>query len=328
MPPAVAVAEPWTRQRPPSPRYPRSDGRSFARLPSEEPRSPFGGALRPGVNLIAHWEKRWAGLLAATAELTAADAFGVDCAGPWSHLVVVLKETGASLRAHATGKSVAGSPDTPHRMYFVPPNTPFRVQASGLGAVRVLSLQFCQDTLRDLIGNDFQPDLPRSPRMGFVDDRLFALAGLVESECRRREPTSTLLATSLSISLLSLLIGLEPCPRPQPFSGGLTARQLNAVTHYLEDHLPERIDPHALARLARLSTSHFHRAFKASTGMPPHTWLTHERIRRAKTLLAGGEIALAEIALETGFSDQPHFTRVFTRLVGMTPGAWRRSTAN
>jgi transcriptional regulator GlxA family with amidase domain len=53
--------------------------------------------------------------------------------------------------------------------------------------------------------------------------------------------------------------------------------------------------------------------------------LTDLRIRRARELMLATDRSLAEIALETGFSDQPHFTRVFSRLIGAGPGAWRRT---
>lgn len=327
-PAAAAVAQAWALQRPAAPDYSRRDSRLGLRLAAQGPQSPFGEPTGSGVTLIAHFEKRWKGVLAATAELSAADTVELDCSGPWTHLVVVLKEAGASMQAHAAGVRNGGGPsDAPHRMYLVPPETAFCLHAKGQGYVRLLSLQFCAATLTALIGNDFQPDLPLLPRMAFLDDRVFALAGLIESECRRLEPTSSVLASSLSVSLLSLLASLEPGATPVRFSGGLTGRQLNAVKRYLEEHLPERVDPVALARLARLSTSHFHRAFKTSTGMPPHAWLTNLRIQRAKALLAVSETSLAEIALDTGFTDQPHFTRVFTRLVGVTPGAFRRSIA-
>ncbi len=98
---------------------------------------------------------------------------------------------------------------------------------------------------------------------------------------------------------------------PPRRAGGLTARQLRAVTDYLEGHLAERVDPDELACLTGLSAAHFHRAFKASTGMPPHMWLTDLRIRRAREMMLAADRPLAEIAAETGFSDQPHFTRCF-----------------
>ena len=74
--------------------------------------------------------------------------------------------------------------------------------------------------------------------------------------------------------------------------------------------------------------SHFERAFRQTTGMPPHQWLTKHRVERAKALLSLGSLELAEIAEACGFADQSHFTRVFSRCEGVTPGRWRRRRLN
>ncbi|MFI9052780.1 AraC family transcriptional regulator [Streptomyces sp. NPDC053427] len=94
--------------------------------------------------------------------------------------------------------------------------------------------------------------------------------------------------------------------------------------------LGERMaDPPSLEKLAQeLGTSPFAllRAFKGAYGMPPHTWLTDARVRRARSLLEAGS-APAEAALAVGFTDQPHLNRHFTRIVGVPPGAYRRERA-
>jgi AraC family transcriptional regulator len=79
-----------------------------------------------------------------------------------------------------------------------------------------------------------------------------------------------------------------------------------------------------VARECRLSTSHFQRAFRRTVGMAPHKWLLSRRIELAKEKLRDGRSSLADVALACGFGDQSHLTRVFTRLVGTSPGAWRR----
>lgn len=58
--------------------------------------------------------------------------------------------------------------------------------------------------------------------------------------------------------------------------------------------------------------------------MPPYQWLLQERVRKAKEHLLSGDLPLVEVALVTGFADQAHFTRTFSRVVGASPGAWRR----
>jgi AraC family transcriptional regulator len=79
-----------------------------------------------------------------------------------------------------------------------------------------------------------------------------------------------------------------------------------------------------LARACELSVRHFTRAFRGSTGMSPHEWLLQLRLEKARTLLATTRRLPAEIALDCGFADQSHLSRVFRRIVGVTPGAWRR----
>jgi AraC family transcriptional regulator len=79
-----------------------------------------------------------------------------------------------------------------------------------------------------------------------------------------------------------------------------------------------------VARRCHLSLSQFGRTFKKTTGLTPHRWLVKLRLERAQDLMLWTTLPLAEIALDCGFSEQSHFTRTFTRLVGTSPGEWRR----
>ncbi|WP_432057770.1 AraC family transcriptional regulator [Streptomyces sp. bgisy022] len=84
--------------------------------------------------------------------------------------------------------------------------------------------------------------------------------------------------------------------------------------------------PPTLEQLAaELGTSPFAllRAFRDAYGMPPHTWLTDARVRRARRLLDAGT-APSLAALEVGFTDQPHLNRHFSRMIGVPPGAYQR----
>ena len=73
-----------------------------------------------------------------------------------------------------------------------------------------------------------------------------------------------------------------------------------------------------------LSVSYFSRAFRISTGLPPHQWLLCQRVKAAKQLMAIRDLPLSEIAISAGFTNQSHFTRVFSSTVGVSPGTWRR----
>jgi AraC family transcriptional regulator len=105
---------------------------------------------------------------------------------------------------------------------------------------------------------------------------------------------------------------------------GLAPWQLRRAHEFIEAHLDGDPSIADLAQDCRLSASHFARAFRQATGVPPHRWLTRRRVERAKVLLLEGSLDLAEIALACGFVDQSHLSRVFTRYERHTPGKWRR----
>lgn len=118
--------------------------------------------------------------------------------------------------------------------------------------------------------------------------------------------------------------GTEPTPMPQPNKGGLAPWQVDRVKRHIESGLASRIGLGDLARLTRLSTSYFAAAFRVSFGTSPHDYVCRRRVERAKELMAATDTPLCEIALDCGFADQSHLSRVFRRMTGHTPAAWRR----
>jgi AraC-like DNA-binding protein len=87
---------------------------------------------------------------------------------------------------------------------------------------------------------------------------------------------------------------------------------------FLDADLAEKASLEQAARAAGLSRYHFLRVFKAATGLSPHQYRTQRRIEAARHLLKQGR-PIAEVAQDTGFTDQAHFTRTFRRLTGVTP---------
>jgi AraC-like DNA-binding protein len=81
-----------------------------------------------------------------------------------------------------------------------------------------------------------------------------------------------------------------------------------------------------VAQACNLSRGHFIRMFRETLGMTPHQWVIGERIRRARALLRETDLPLAEVAITCGFSDQSHFTRVFSSNLGIPPGTWRKKS--
>ncbi len=102
-----------------------------------------------------------------------------------------------------------------------------------------------------------------------------------------------------------------------------------AVAHAraLIDAEPARsVTLEALAQASGLSRFHFLRSFRAATGLPPHAYQVQKRLHLARRLISDG-LSLAEAAAGSGFADQAHLTRHFTRAFGIRPGALRRAVA-
>ena len=106
--------------------------------------------------------------------------------------------------------------------------------------------------------------------------------------------------------------------------GGLTPWQLNRAVEYIRRHAARPITVSEIAASIEMSDSHFRRAFKIATGLPPYRWLLSVRICEAQKLLKEGVASLSEIAIVTGFVDQSHFSRAFQKIAGVSPRVWQR----
>jgi AraC family transcriptional regulator len=111
-------------------------------------------------------------------------------------------------------------------------------------------------------------------------------------------------------------------------TGGLAPWQLRRVVTYIEENLEKPIRNTELATVARLSPFHFNVAFRKSVGDSPHEYIIRRRMERAQGLMLSTDASLSDIAATCGLADQAHFTRLFRRVVGESPGAWRRARAN
>jgi AraC-like DNA-binding protein len=99
---------------------------------------------------------------------------------------------------------------------------------------------------------------------------------------------------------------------------------MRRATEFLEAHLDGNINLDQVARVCDLSVSHFARAFRQTFRRPPYRWLIERRVARAKDLIASSHLTLAEIAIQSGFGDQGAMNRSFKKILGVTPGMWRR----
>ena len=108
-------------------------------------------------------------------------------------------------------------------------------------------------------------------------------------------------------------------------SGGLSRAQCQLLNQYFEENLDRNLSLAELAGVVQLSVFHFTRKFRAEFGCPPHAYVMRKRIERAKAQLARRDIPLKVVAANSGFSDQSHMTRLFQRLLGVTPAEYRKA---
>jgi AraC family transcriptional regulator len=109
--------------------------------------------------------------------------------------------------------------------------------------------------------------------------------------------------------------------------GGLSGWQVNQVRRYIESNIGQRIPVGELAGLVRQSMGHFFRTFRKSFGESPQAYILRQRILQAERLIRNSDETLAQIALECGLCDQAHLSRLFRRINGVSPSAWRRQVA-
>lgn len=146
-----------------------------------------------------------------------------------------------------------------------------------------------------------------------------ALASEAEAGGPTGLPFVETLTTALSLQVVQKFGAAKELPPPS--RGGLSPAARRRVAELIEARLEEGVSVEELAREAGLSPFHFHRAFKQTFGRPPHQHLLSLRLERARRLLETPEASLAGIAHRLGFSDQSHFTRMFRKQFGVTPGA-------
>jgi AraC family transcriptional regulator len=139
-------------------------------------------------------------------------------------------------------------------------------------------------------------------------------------------------ANRLFVDHISLAVGVHVAstyggmrPVSGPVRGGLAPWQERRAKEILSANLDGSVPLKEVARECRLSVSHFSRAFRRSMGVAPHNWLLMRRVEVAKEQLRDRRLSLSDVALACGFADQSHLTRVFTGIVGVSPGAWRRA---
>jgi AraC family transcriptional regulator len=116
--------------------------------------------------------------------------------------------------------------------------------------------------------------------------------------------------------------------RPEDASNGkerLLAWQVRKVVEHIDRHITTRVLVADLCALAQRSEAHFSRSFRRTFGHSPHAFLVRRRVELAGQYMLQTEAPLSDIALRCGFVDQAHLCKLFRKVTGETPAAWRRA---
>lgn len=170
------------------------------------------------------------------------------------------------------------------------------------------------------IADCFQP-LPYFPTP-VIQDRHLA-AQLRYLHLCLENSVSKLEKESLLIWTFAQLISKYAQAPPPIKSIGQEFSAVKRTQEYLKANYQANISLEQLSNLVNLKPLRLLRVFRKALGLPPHTYLVQVRITQAKRLLGMG-MSIAEVAVETGFSDQSHLHRHFKRIVGVTPGQYVR----
>jgi AraC family transcriptional regulator len=167
--------------------------------------------------------------------------------------------------------------------------------------------------------NDMPAD--RSAKDMGLSSLLYAL----DRERVRGYPAGRLFVDGMEQALAAILVSYQCVARraPQVYKGGLAPYRIKRVTEFIQAHIDEEITLNDLARDAGLSPSHFCSLFRKTSGTTPHQFVLRCRIEHAKSLLALSRQSILDVALASGFRTHQHFSRIFHRLVGVSPSVYR-----
>jgi AraC family transcriptional regulator len=184
-------------------------------------------------------------------------------------------------------------------------------------------------TLQDFVREEYGSSEVhlKLPQQVIRDPILYHLGASLRALLEHSEENNSLLVDQIALSLQNHLYQTYSATPASGHRarGGLAPWQENRAKEAMDANLDQEINIARLAYECGLSTSQFARAFRQSTGCPPHRWFLEQRIKRAQDLLLTSDRTLTEIARVCGFSDQSHLTRAFGQTVGTSPGLWRRA---
>jgi AraC family transcriptional regulator len=164
------------------------------------------------------------------------------------------------------------------------------------------------------------------PSRKFADLRLRALVAAAHVEMVAGCPSGRLFLDSIEQAMaVALVDGHAVRHRPvQIHKGGLGSVRLRRIKELVHAKMVDDLTLDEMARSVGLSTAHFARMFRRSTGETPHQFVLRQRTERAKAMLRAPDARVLDVAVACGFKTQQHFAQVFRDVCGVSPTQYRQ----
>jgi AraC family transcriptional regulator len=164
------------------------------------------------------------------------------------------------------------------------------------------------------------------PSRKFADSRLSALVAAARAEMVAGFPSGRLFLDSVEQAMaVALVNGHAVRNRPvQIYRGGLGSARLRRIKELVHAKMEDDLSLDEMAQSIGLSTAHFARMFRKSTGETPYQFVLRQRVERAKAMLRAPDARVLDVAVACGFKTQQHFAQVFRDVCGVSPTRYRQ----
>ena len=202
-----------------------------------------------------------------------------------------------------------------------------RHQGEWVGLMKVPHLQFgISDAALMASSDGAYGEVELHPSRKFADPRLSAMVAAVDAEMVAGFPSGRLFLDSVEQAMaVALVNGHAVRHRPvQMYKGGLGSARLRRIKELVHVKMEDDLSLDEMAQSVGLSTAHFGRMFRKSTGETPHQFVLRQRIERAKAMLRAPDARVLDVAVACGFKTQQHFAQVFRDVCKVSPTEYRQ----
>src|SRR6201997_4022852 len=166
------------------------------------------------------------------------------------------------------------------------------------------------------------------PSHKFADSRLSALVAAARAEMVAGFPSGRLFMDSVEQAMAVTLVEAHAVRRRpvQIYRGGLGSGRLRRIRELVHARMGDDLSLDEMAQSIGLSTAHFARMFRKSTGETPYQFVLRQRVERAKAMLCAPDARVLDVAVACGFKTQQHFAQVFRDVYGVSPTQYRQES--